>query len=52
MGTSSSRPVECYARRMATGNAIFAAIDLFHMDALPTAVPMKVDLDLSTHLHG
>ena len=38
--------VDRYARRMVIENAIAEAIDLFHMDALSAAVPMKVDLDL------
>jgi len=46
MGTSASQPVDRYARRMVTGNAIADAIDLFHMDALSAAVPMRIDLDL------
>ncbi len=35
-----------YARRMVTGNAIVEAIDMFHMDALSAAVPLKIDVDL------
>ena len=39
------RLVDSYARRMVIENAIAAAIDFFHMDALSAAAPMKVDLD-------
>ena len=39
-----------YARRMVNENAIAEAIDLFHMDAISAAVPMKVNLDLQLSL--
>lgn len=37
--------IDCYAQRMVIENTIADAINFFHMDALSTAVPMKVDLD-------
>ena len=49
-GTPAGQLVDRYARRMVTGNAIAEAIDLFRMDALSAAVPMKVDLDLQLTL--
>jgi len=49
-GTSASRLVDRYARRMVIENAIADAIDFFHMDALSAAVPMKVDPDLQLTL--
>ena len=39
--------VDRYARRMVIENAIAEAIDFFHMDALSSAVPLKVDADLN-----
>ena len=41
-----ARLVDRYARRMLIENAIAQAIDLFHMDALSAAVPLKIDVDL------
>ena len=41
-----TRLVDRYARRMLIENAIAQAIDLFHMDALSAAVPLKIDVDL------
>ena len=38
--------VDRYARRMVIENAIADSIDFFHMDALSSAVPLKVDADL------
>ncbi len=49
-GTPAGQLVDRYARRMVIENAIAEAIDLFHMDALSAAVPMKVDLDLQLTL--
>ncbi len=43
---TTSRLIDRYARRMIVENAIAEAIDLFHMDALSAAVPLKVDVDL------
>jgi hypothetical protein len=42
--------VERYARRMIIENTIQDGIDFFHMDALSSAVPMKVDCDLQLTL--
>ena len=41
-----TRLVDRYARRMVIENAIAEAIDMFHMDALSAAVPLKIDVDL------
>jgi transposase len=41
-----------YARRMIIENGIADSIDFFHMDALSSAVAMKVDLDLQLTLMG
>ena len=38
--------VDRYARRMVIENAIAESIDFFHMDALSSAVPLKIDADL------
>jgi transposase len=42
--------VERYARRMLIENNIEDAVDFFHMDALSSAVPMKVNCDLQLTL--
>ena len=42
--------VDRYARRMVIENSIADAIDFFHMDALSSQVPMKVDADLQLTL--
>jgi hypothetical protein len=47
---SAPRLIERYARRMLIENAIQDGIDFFHMDALSSAVPMKVDCDLQLTL--
>ena len=44
--------VERYARRMIIENTIQDGIEFFHMDALSSAVPMKVDCDLQLTLMG
>lgn len=44
--------IERYARRMIIENSIQDGIDFFHMDALSSAVPMKVDCDLQLTLMG
>ncbi len=46
MHETPTRLVDRYARRMLIENAIAQAIDLFHMDALSAAVPLKIDIDL------
>ena len=38
--------VDRYARRMLIENAIEDAINFFHMDALSSTVPLRIDLDL------
>jgi len=43
---TASTVVERYARRMIIENTIADAIDFFHMDALSSAVAMKVSCDL------
>jgi len=47
---SAPRLIERYARRMIIENSIQEGIDFFHMDALSSAVPMKVDCDLQLTL--
>ena len=42
--------VDRYARRMLIENQIADAIRFFHMDALSSAVPLKVDVDLQATL--
>ena len=47
---SATKLVERYAKRMLIENGIAEAIDFFHMDALSSAVAMKVDCDLQLTL--
>jgi hypothetical protein len=47
---SAAKLIERYARRMIIENSIQDGIDFFHMDALSSAVPMKVDCDLQLTL--
>jgi hypothetical protein len=47
-----SKLIERYARRMVIENTIAEAIDFFHMDALSSAVAMKVNCDLQLTLMG
>lgn len=47
---SAPKLIERYARRMIIENSIQDGIDFFHMDALSSAVPMKVDCDLQLTL--
>jgi hypothetical protein len=49
---SARKLIERYARRMIIENNIQDGIDFFHMDALSSAVPMKVDCDLQLTLMG
>jgi hypothetical protein len=49
---SPAKLIERYARRMIIENSIQDGIDFFHMDALSSAVPMKVDCDLQLTLMG
>ena len=50
MKRSPSKLVTRYAQRMVIENQIADGIDFFHMDALSSAVAMKVDLDLQLTL--
>jgi len=50
MKMSPSKLIERYAQRMIIENTISDGIDFFHMDALSSAVAMKVDLDLQLTL--
>ena len=43
---SARKLIGRYARRMLIENGIADGVDFFHMDALSSAVPMKVDCDL------
>jgi transposase len=52
LSRSAARLIERYARRMIIENGIQDGIDFFHMDALSSAVPMKVDCDLQLTLMG
>src|SRR5207245_1913937 len=47
---SAPKLVGRYAQRMIIENAIADGIDFFHMDALSSAVAMKVDCDLQLTL--
>ena len=47
---SAPKLIERYARRLIIENNIEDGIDFFHMDALSSAVPMKVDCDLQLTL--
>jgi hypothetical protein len=49
---SPSKLIERYARRMVIENSIAEAIDFFHMDALSSAMAMKVNCDLQLTLMG
>jgi hypothetical protein len=52
MSRTAPRLIERYARRMIIENNIQDGIDFFHLDALSSAVPMKVDCDLQLTLMG
>ena len=47
---SAAHLIKRYARRMLIENNLQDGIDFFHMDALSSAVPMKVDCDLQLTL--
>ncbi|MBV8462688.1 MAG: transposase [Acidimicrobiales bacterium] len=47
---TAAKLIERYARRMVIENSIADGIDFFHMDALSSAVAMKVDCDLQLTL--
>ena len=46
MNRSATQLVDRYARRMIIENVISDAIDFFHMDALSSAVPMRINVDV------
>jgi transposase len=50
MTRSAPKLIERYAQRMIIENSIADGIDFFHMDALSSAVAMKVNLDLQLTL--
>jgi len=50
MKEKPARLVDRYARRMLVENAIEDAINFFHMDALSSTVPLRIDLDLQLTL--
>lgn len=50
MRRSAAKLIERYAHRMLIENGIADGIDFFHMDALSSAVPMKVNCDLQLTL--
>ncbi|MGZ3396248.1 MAG: transposase, partial [Isosphaeraceae bacterium] len=47
---TAARLIERYAQRMIIENRIADGIDFFHMDALSSAVAMKVNCDLQLTL--
>ena len=47
---SAGKLIDRYARRMLIENQIADAIRFFHMDALSSSVPLKVDVDLQVTL--
>ncbi len=46
MKRTASKLIDRYARRMVIENVISDAIDFFHMDALSSAVPMRINVDI------
>lgn len=46
MKRSAAQLVDRYARRMIIENVISDAIDFFHMDALSSTVPMRINVDV------
>jgi hypothetical protein len=52
MRRSAPGLVETYARRMLIENSISDSVDFFHMDALSSAVAMKINCDLQLTLMG
>jgi hypothetical protein len=52
MRCSAAKLIGRYARRMLIENAIADGIDFFHMDALSSAVALKVNVDLLLTLMG
>ena len=49
---SATKLIDRYAQRMLIENGIADGIDFFHMDALSSAVAMKVNCDPPAHAHG
>jgi len=52
LGKGAGALVDSYARRMLIENSISDGVDFFHMDALSSAVAMKVNCDLQLTLMG
>ena len=50
MKASATPLIDRYARRRVIENTIADAIDLFHMDALSAAIPLRINLDLQLTL--
>ena len=50
MEVSAAKLIDRYARRMIIENTLADAIDFFHMDALSSAVPLKIEVDLQLTL--
>lgn len=50
MKTAPSKLIDRYARRMVIENTIADAIEFFHLDALSSAVPLKIEVDLQLTL--
>ena len=50
MTKSASKLIQRYAQRIIIENNVADGIDFFHMDALSSAVAMKVNLDLQLTL--
>jgi transposase len=50
LGRPASKIIDRYAKRMIIENRIEDSIDFFHMDALSSAVAMKVNLDIQLTL--
>ena len=46
MERPASKLIDRYARRMVIENVISDAIDFFHMDALSSAAPMRINVDI------
>ncbi len=50
MDEHAGQLIDRYARRMIIENTLADAIDFFHMDALSSAVPLKIEMDLQLTL--
>ena len=50
MKTAAGTLIDRYARRMIIENTIADAIDFFHMDALRSSVPLKIEVDIQLTL--